>query len=95
MGRGFLVDSYHRPIDPRRRLRCNRLVNGQSTRGGQRNRRSSCEYTIADHGGDSPVLLQQTIGTAASRGPLKHQQDVLDDVNVHVWKESIHHDKQT
>ena len=30
------MDPYHRPIDPRLRLRCNRVVNGESTRGGRR-----------------------------------------------------------
>ena len=67
------MDPYHRPIDPRLRLRCNRLVNGQSTRGGQHDRSAPS---------DSGILW-----------PLKHQQRILDDVNVHVGKERTY-DKQ-
>jgi hypothetical protein len=68
-----LVNPYHRPIDPRLRFRCNRLVNGQSTRGGQRNRRSSRECTITDHGGRRTRL----VCLRRPRGPTSTSQAIL------------------
>jgi hypothetical protein len=56
------------------------------------------QQTIDAHGGIGRWRQFETVAAHPRNGeilwPLKHQEDVLDDINVNVWKVRTYHDKQ-